>query len=281
MPSYLWSITYIHPHVLCIADLYSLRKRPVDSAWLNGLSFAIIFFRNLQDKYFSYPHRNPIWNPYRTIRRFNRLFQERQIVAHQCMILTTLSDRNQRRYGFSVTIRKCSFVCNFPCVPSRKTYFHKKYKRFFSPTIFNTIRLMSSPFTYANSFRRDIKVVQTRSEYRSTSFELLFVKNENKFQGIHAIVYVRTLICKNGLGLSTTVLAISLDPLGESDQVYREMYRRQYNDFMTKVKCFGDVYKRAKFKIPRIEPNAAPSEQVEHVVDNRTAEWNLYKVHTV
>lgn len=78
-----------------------------------------------------------------------------------------------------------------------------------------------------------------------------------------------------------TVLTISLDPLGESEEVYREMYRQQYNDFMKKVKCFGDVYKRSKFKIPKIEPNVAASEQVKHTVDNRKAEWNVYKVHIV
>lgn len=139
---------------------------------------------------------------------------------------------------------------------------------------------MSSLFTYMNSFGRDNNVVQTRPGYR-TSSELLFVKNENKFQGICVIVYVQILIWKNSLRLSTTILAISLDPLGESEEVYRKMYRRQYNDFIMKVKCFGDVYKRAKFKIPKIEPNVATSEQVKHIVDNRTAEWNVYKVHIV
>lgn len=138
---------------------------------------------------------------------------------------------------------------------------------------------MRLSFTYSNSFGRDNKVVQIRSKYRK--FPSNYCEKRRQISRD-----TRDRICQNTdlkkrFWIAHNRFGDSLDPLGESDEVYRETYGRQYNDFMTKVKCFGNVYKRAKFKIPRIEPNAATSEQVKYVVDTRTAEWNFYKVHTV
>lgn len=69
-----------------------------------------------------------------------------------------------------------------------------------------------------------------------------------------------------------------LDALGESNKISREIYEKQRKDFMQRAKRFGDTHKNAKFRIlQRCEPNT--DDNINLVVENRSAEWNAYEVH--
>jgi len=70
-----------------------------------------------------------------------------------------------------------------------------------------------------------------------------------------------------------------LDPLGESDKMYRNAYLENYKNFMVNVKRFGDNHKKARFKIYLDEPNSH-DEHRKSVHDKRITEWNTYMVIT-
>lgn len=68
-----------------------------------------------------------------------------------------------------------------------------------------------------------------------------------------------------------------LDALGESDQVYRDMYVQDCKDFMINAKRFGDEHKKGGLKISRHE--LIVSEELKKLVyDKRITEWKTYKV---
>jgi len=68
-----------------------------------------------------------------------------------------------------------------------------------------------------------------------------------------------------------------LDPLGEFDKMYRDVYIQNCNDFLINVKRFGDEHKKDCFEISRNELNIN-DEQKKSVYDSRITEWETYKV---
>lgn len=71
---------------------------------------------------------------------------------------------------------------------------------------------------------------------------------------------------------------ILLDPLGEYEKEYLQAYARDSEDFMAKVKRWGDKHKRTGFrKIPRLEVNPT-ADHFKRVIDKRKASWDAYIV---
>ncbi|XP_050059466.1 uncharacterized protein LOC114122135 isoform X1 [Aphis gossypii] len=66
-----------------------------------------------------------------------------------------------------------------------------------------------------------------------------------------------------------------LNPLGELDEVYRDLYLQNYKDFMIKVKHFSDKHNKAHFNTFRNELNTN-EEQQKSVYDKRITELNTY-----